>query len=149
MLTYALAVLAAVANAVSSVLQRKANKRVPQRENMSMRQIWILLHQPLGFGVIEAITAGFQPANIKQHVSVLRPAPPSYSAGVAASSPSPVLVTYRSIAGSEEAQIVRTGPYGIHESCLLPHLRPGKATWQPGFPRRLRPASRAPSRRPS
>lgn len=59
MLTYALAVLAAVANAASSVLQRKANKRVPQRENMSMRQIWILLHQPLWFGGIAAITAGF------------------------------------------------------------------------------------------
>lgn len=59
MLTYALAVLAAVANAVSSVLQRKANKRVPQSENMSMRQIWILLHQPLWFGGIAAITAGF------------------------------------------------------------------------------------------
>jgi drug/metabolite transporter (DMT)-like permease len=58
-LTYALAVLAAVANAVSSVLQRKANKRVPQRENMSLRQIWILLHQPLWFGGIAAITAGF------------------------------------------------------------------------------------------
>ena len=59
MLTYALAVLAAVANAGSSVLQRKANKRVPQHENMSMRQIWILLHQPLWFGGIAAITAGF------------------------------------------------------------------------------------------
>ena len=59
MLTYALAVLAAGANAVSSVLQRKANKRVPQRANMSLRQIWILLHQPLWFGGILAITAGF------------------------------------------------------------------------------------------
>ena len=59
MLTYALAVLAACANAVSSVLQRKANKRVPQRENMSLRQIWTLLHQPVWFGGIAAITAGF------------------------------------------------------------------------------------------
>jgi drug/metabolite transporter (DMT)-like permease len=58
-LTYALAVLAAAANALSSVLQRKANKRVPQRDNMSMRQIWLLLHQPLWFGGILAITAGF------------------------------------------------------------------------------------------
>jgi drug/metabolite transporter (DMT)-like permease len=58
-LTYALAVLAACANAVSSVLQRKANKRVPQRENMSLRQIWTLLHQPVWFGGILAITAGF------------------------------------------------------------------------------------------
>src|SRR6202000_2166744 len=46
-------------NAVSSVLQRKANKRVPQRENMSLRQIWVLLHQPVWFGGILAITAGF------------------------------------------------------------------------------------------
>jgi drug/metabolite transporter (DMT)-like permease len=58
-LTYVLAVLAACANAVSSVLQRKANKRVPQRENMSLRQIWTLLHQPVWFGGILAITAGF------------------------------------------------------------------------------------------
>jgi drug/metabolite transporter (DMT)-like permease len=58
-LTYVLAVLAGGANAVSSVLQRKANKRVPQRENMSLRQIWILLHQPLWFGGILAITVGF------------------------------------------------------------------------------------------
>src|SRR6202000_714696 len=46
-------------NAVSSVLQRKANKRVPRRENMSLRQIWVLLHQPVWFGGILAITAGF------------------------------------------------------------------------------------------
>lgn len=59
MLTYALAVLAACANALSSVLQRKANKRVPQRDNMSLRQIWTLLHQPVWFGGILAITAGF------------------------------------------------------------------------------------------
>jgi drug/metabolite transporter (DMT)-like permease len=58
-LTYVLAVLAACANAVSSALQRKANKRVPQRENMSLRHIWMLLHQPVWFGGILAITAGF------------------------------------------------------------------------------------------
>jgi drug/metabolite transporter (DMT)-like permease len=58
-LTYALAVLAACANAVSSVLQRKANQRVPQRENMSLRQIRRLLRQPVWFGGILAITAGF------------------------------------------------------------------------------------------
>lgn len=59
MLTYALAVLAACANAVSSVLQRKANKRVPQSENMSLRQIRLLLRQPVWFGGIAAITVGF------------------------------------------------------------------------------------------
>jgi drug/metabolite transporter (DMT)-like permease len=58
-LTYVLAVLAACANAVSSVLQRKANKRVPQRENMSLRQIRRLLRQPVWFGGILAITVGF------------------------------------------------------------------------------------------
>jgi hypothetical protein len=58
-LTYALAVLAACANAVSSVLQRTANKRVPQSENMSLRQIRSLLHQPVWFFGILAITAGF------------------------------------------------------------------------------------------
>ena len=59
MLTYVLAVLAACANATSSVLQRKANKRVPQSENMSLQQIGTLLHQPVWFGGIAAITAGF------------------------------------------------------------------------------------------
>jgi hypothetical protein len=58
-LTYVLAVLAASSNAVSSVLQRKANKRVPQHENMSLRQIWTLLHQPVWFFGILAITVGF------------------------------------------------------------------------------------------
>lgn len=59
MLSYALAVLAACANATSSVLQRKANKRVPQRENMSLAQIRDLLRQPVWLGGIAAITAGF------------------------------------------------------------------------------------------
>lgn len=59
MLTYVLAVLAACANAASSVLQRKANKRVPQKENMSLRQIRDLLRQPVWFGGIAAITVGF------------------------------------------------------------------------------------------
>lgn len=59
MLTYVLAVLAACANAASSVLQRKANKRVPQQENMSLRQIRDLLRQPVWFGGIAAITVGF------------------------------------------------------------------------------------------
>ncbi len=59
MLTYGLAMLAACANALSSVLQRKANKRIPQSENMSLRQIWHLLQQPVWFGGIAAITAGF------------------------------------------------------------------------------------------
>jgi drug/metabolite transporter (DMT)-like permease len=59
MLTYALAVLAACANAASSVLQRKANRRIPRGQNLSLRLIWNLLHEPVWFGGILAITAGF------------------------------------------------------------------------------------------
>ena len=59
MLTYLLAVLAACANATSSVLQRKANRRAPKRENMSLRLIWSLAHEPVWFGGILAVTAGF------------------------------------------------------------------------------------------
>ncbi len=59
MLSYILALLAACANAASSVLQRQANRRVPQRQNMSWRLIRSLLHQPVWFGGIAAITAGF------------------------------------------------------------------------------------------
>ena len=50
MLTYALAVLAAGANATSSVLQRKANREVPRRQNLSWQLIRSLLHQPVWFG---------------------------------------------------------------------------------------------------
>jgi len=50
MLSYPLAVMAAVANATSSVLQRKANREVPSKQNLSWRLIWSLLHQPVWFG---------------------------------------------------------------------------------------------------
>jgi drug/metabolite transporter (DMT)-like permease len=59
MLTYALAVLAACANATSSVLQRKANRQVPRKQNLSWKLIRSLLHEPVWFGGILAITAGF------------------------------------------------------------------------------------------
>ena len=59
MLKYLLAVLAACANATSSVLQRKANREVPRKENLSPRLIWSLAHQPAWFGGVLAITAGF------------------------------------------------------------------------------------------
>ena len=59
MLTYALAVLAACANATSSVLQRTANKKVPRRQNLSWKLIWSLLHQPIWFGGVLAVIAGF------------------------------------------------------------------------------------------
>jgi drug/metabolite transporter (DMT)-like permease len=59
MLTYVLAVLAACANATSSVLQRKANREVPRRENLSLRLLWSLAHEPVWFGGILAVIAGF------------------------------------------------------------------------------------------
>jgi drug/metabolite transporter (DMT)-like permease len=59
MLSYLLAVLAACANATSSVLQRKANQKVPQKENLSWKLIRSLLHEPVWFGGILAITIGF------------------------------------------------------------------------------------------
>src|ERR1700684_720194 len=59
MLSYFLAVLAACANATSSVLQRKANQKVPQDENASLKQIRRLLHEPVWFGGTAAITVGF------------------------------------------------------------------------------------------
>jgi drug/metabolite transporter (DMT)-like permease len=58
-MTYLLAVLAACANATSSVLQRKAGSQVPQRQNLSLRLVWSLLHQPVWFGGMLAVIAGF------------------------------------------------------------------------------------------
>ena len=43
MLTIALALLAAASNAAASVLQRKANKDIPQEEQMSLRLVHDLL----------------------------------------------------------------------------------------------------------
>jgi drug/metabolite transporter (DMT)-like permease len=59
MLTYVLAVLAACANAISSVLQRKANREVPRNENLSLKLIWSLVHEPVWFGGILAVAIGF------------------------------------------------------------------------------------------
>ena len=59
MLSYFLAVLAACANAASSVLQRKANREIPQNENLSWKLIQSLLHKPVWFGGILAVTVGF------------------------------------------------------------------------------------------
>lgn len=59
MLSYILAVLAACANATSSVLQRKANREMPRRNNLSWRLIRGLLHEPVWFGGILAICIGF------------------------------------------------------------------------------------------
>lgn len=59
MLTYLLAILAACANATSSVLQRKANREVPRKQNLSPRLIWSLAHEPVWFGGVLAVFAGF------------------------------------------------------------------------------------------
>jgi drug/metabolite transporter (DMT)-like permease len=59
MLTYVLAVLAACANATSSVLQRKANRDAPAQQNLSPKLIWSLAHEPVWFGGILAVIAGF------------------------------------------------------------------------------------------
>lgn len=59
MLSYFLAVLAACANAASSVLQRQANREIPQKENLRLKLIWSLLHKPVWFGGILAVTVGF------------------------------------------------------------------------------------------
>lgn len=58
-MTYLLAVLAACANATSWVLQRKADQRIPQGQNLSIRLIWSLLHEPVWLAGVVAITAGF------------------------------------------------------------------------------------------
>ncbi len=58
-MTYLLAVLAACANATSSVLQRMAGQRISQRQNLTLRLIWSLLHEPVWFGGVLAITVGF------------------------------------------------------------------------------------------
>jgi hypothetical protein len=58
-LTYVLAVLAACANATSSVLQRKANREAPRRQNLSLKLLWSLAHEPVWFGGILAVIAGF------------------------------------------------------------------------------------------
>jgi len=59
MLTVILAVLAAVANALSWVLQRKANREIPANESLSLKLVRDLLRKPVWFGGILAITAGF------------------------------------------------------------------------------------------
>lgn len=59
MLKYTLAVLAACANATSSVLQRKANREAPRGQSLSLKLIWSLMHEPVWFGGVAAVTAGF------------------------------------------------------------------------------------------
>jgi drug/metabolite transporter (DMT)-like permease len=56
---YALAVLAAVANATAELLQRKANQREPESRQMSARLILDLLKRPIWLAGIVAVTLGF------------------------------------------------------------------------------------------
>jgi drug/metabolite transporter (DMT)-like permease len=57
--TYLFAMLAACANAVSSVLQRKADRQVPTGQNLSVELIRSLLHEPAWFGGVLAVIVGF------------------------------------------------------------------------------------------
>lgn len=59
MLVYVLSVLAACANAASSVIQRKANKDQPAAHNLTPRLILDLLHERLWFLGILGLVAGF------------------------------------------------------------------------------------------
>lgn len=59
MLAYLFSLLAAFANAASSVLQRKADREEPAEESLSPRLIWALLHKPVWFGGILGVIAGF------------------------------------------------------------------------------------------
>ncbi len=59
MLSSLLAVLAAIANGLASVLQRKAARDQPVSENLSLRLMWHLLHRPAWFGGILAVIVGF------------------------------------------------------------------------------------------
>ncbi|WP_042374867.1 DMT family transporter [Streptacidiphilus neutrinimicus] len=59
MLSALLAVVAAMANGLASVLQRKEARERPESESLSWRLIWSLLHRPVWFGGIAALTAGF------------------------------------------------------------------------------------------
>ncbi|MGH3496247.1 MAG: DMT family transporter [Nocardioidaceae bacterium] len=58
MLSYLLAVLASCANAAASVLQRKSNRDQPRRDNLRLRLIVDLLHDPIWFlGLLGVIVA--------------------------------------------------------------------------------------------
>jgi drug/metabolite transporter (DMT)-like permease len=59
MLVYIFAVLAAAANAASSVLQRKADRDQPAGDNLSFRLVLDLLSRPAFFFGIAGLTAGF------------------------------------------------------------------------------------------
>ncbi|GAA1314114.1 DMT family transporter [Pseudonocardia xinjiangensis] len=59
MLSIALAVLAAVGNAVASVLQRRAGADQPEEQGGPITLLWRLAHRPDWLGGIAALIAGF------------------------------------------------------------------------------------------
>ncbi|HJP76295.1 MAG TPA: DMT family transporter [Pseudonocardiaceae bacterium] len=59
LLSVGLAVLAAAANATASVLQRKGAQRQPRSVGMSPKMILGLIREPVWFGGVAAILAGF------------------------------------------------------------------------------------------
>ena len=59
LLSVGLAVLAAAANATASVLQRKGARRQPRSIGMSPKMILGLIREPVWFGGVAAILAGF------------------------------------------------------------------------------------------
>jgi drug/metabolite transporter (DMT)-like permease len=58
-LTYVLAILAACANAASSVLQRKASRSLPSEDSLRPRLILKLLRRPIWFAGVAGVIAGF------------------------------------------------------------------------------------------
>jgi drug/metabolite transporter (DMT)-like permease len=58
-LSFVLAVLAAVSNAVSNVLQRRANSQEPSERSLSPRLVWDLLHRKDWLLGISCVTASF------------------------------------------------------------------------------------------
>ncbi|PXY28300.1 hypothetical protein BAY60_10460 [Prauserella muralis] len=59
MLSVVFAVLAALANATSSVLQRKGARRQSEDRSMSLRMLWDLAHEPPWLAGVVAILTGF------------------------------------------------------------------------------------------
>lgn len=59
MLVYVLALLAACANALASVLQRKANQDLPAEHSLRLRLIRELVHRPVWFAGVAGVIAGF------------------------------------------------------------------------------------------
>lgn len=76
MLSPFLAVLAAIANGLASVLQRKAARDQPVSENLSLRLMWHLLHRPAWFAGILSVIVGFLLQAValgKGRISVVEP----------------------------------------------------------------------------